>query len=101
MPTTPKFGLDLEGEYFFFLLCTIFMVFLYTCKALVSAAQLSGAQSARSLCLSGSGAQKLIKERDCKLALIFALKMELSSLSWFTRQIKTTWIPESKLRVLT
>ena len=31
-------------------------------KALVSAAQLSGAQSARSLCLSASGAQKLINE---------------------------------------
>ena len=54
-------------------------------KALVSAAQLSGAQSARSLCLSASGAQKLkderwahpkITERERKLALIFVLKIE-------------------------
>ena len=45
-------------------------------KALVNTAQLSGAQSARSLCLSASGAQKLIDERERKSALIFALRME-------------------------
>ena len=57
-------------------------LYLVICKALVSAAQLSGAQSVRSLCLSASGAQKLIDERERKLALIFALKMETFSLNF-------------------
>ena len=39
-------------------------------KAIVSAAQLSGAQSARSFCLS-----VISTERERKLALIFALKI--------------------------
>ena len=68
----------------------------------MSAAQLSGAQSARSFFLSASGAQKLIDdrwarahpkitERERKLALIFALKMEpLSLIFSILRQIKIT-----------
>ena len=48
-------------------------------KALVSATQLSGAQSARSFGLSASvsAAQILIGERERKFALIFALKKGL------------------------
>ena len=47
-------------------------------KALLSATQLSGAQSTRSLRLSvsASAAQILIADRERKLALIFALKIE-------------------------